>query len=372
MCANSKWLNGPQFLTKKDGFWSRDPTLHEPELSDDDPEIKRAQSNSQSSSRHQSEDVLSSLIERHSSWERLKRAVAWLHRFRTWFIERYRRSPISSKAKSSGNRRILSADEMKEAEREIIKHTQRISFLEVIQALQRIGSLQHSRQATSELKNLKMAGHIRKLHPLLDEMGILRVGGRLENALIDYDAKHPIILPYRDHVTDLIISQHHQKTGHLGQEYVLSSLRHQYWVIKGRSAVRRVISGCFLCKKLGAVRGEQLMGDLPKERLMSEEPPFTHVGLDYFGPLYVRQRHSNVKRYGCLFTCLAVRAVHIEVVHSLDTDGFINALQRFVSLRVCPTTIFSDNGTNFRAGEKELRESLSEWNQTTIHDFLRQ
>ena len=73
--------------------------------------------------------------------------------------------------------------------------------------------------------------------------------------------------------------------------------------------MRRVISGCFLCKKLGAVRGEQLMGDLPKERLMSEEPPFTHVGLDYFGPIYVRQGRSNVKRYGCLFTCLAVRAV---------------------------------------------------------------
>ena len=259
---------------------------------------------------------------------------------------------------------------MKEAEREIIKHTQGISFSQVIQALQRIGSLQHSRRATSELKNMKMIGHIRKLNPLLDEMGILRVGGRLENTLIDYDAKHPIILPYRDHVTDLIISQHHQKTGHLGQEYVLSSLRHQYWVIKGRSAVRRVISGCFLCKKLGAVRGEQLMGDLPKERLMSEEPPFTHVGVDYFGPLYVHQGRRNVKRYGCLFTCL-VRAIHIEVVYSLNTDGFINVLQRFVNLRVCPTTIFSDNGTNFRAGEKELRESLI-WNQTTIHDFLRQ
>ena len=124
--------------------------------------------------------------------------------------------------------------------------------------------------------------------------------------------------------------------------------------------MRRLISGCFLCKKPGAVRGEQLMGDLPKERLMSEEPPFTHVGVDYFGPLYVRQGRSNVKRYGCLFTCLAVRTVHIEVVHSLDTDGFINALQRFVSLRVCATTIFSCNCTNFRVGEKELRETLSE------------
>ena len=67
MCANSKWLNGPQFLAKKGELWPRDPTLHELELSDDDPEIKRAQCNSLSSSRHQSEDVLSSLIERHSS-----------------------------------------------------------------------------------------------------------------------------------------------------------------------------------------------------------------------------------------------------------------------------------------------------------------
>ena len=82
--------------------------------------------------------------------------------------------------------------------------------------------------------------------------------------------------------------------------------------------MRRVISGCFLCKKLGAVRGEQLMGDPLKERLMSEEPLFTHAGLDYFGTFYVRQGRSNVKRYGCLFTFLAVRALNTEVVHSLQ------------------------------------------------------
>ena len=57
------------------------------------------------------------------------------------------------------HRRLLSVDEMKEAERAIIRHTQRISFPEVIQALEKIVSLQHSRQATSELKNLKMTSH---------------------------------------------------------------------------------------------------------------------------------------------------------------------------------------------------------------------
>ena len=203
---------------------------------------------------------------------------------------------------------------------------------------------------------------MRKLHPFLDDVGIL----------IKYEAKHPIILPYRHHATDLIISQHHQETGHLGQEYVLSSLHQSYWIIKGRSAVRRVIKSCFQCKKQGAVRGEQLTADLPKERLRSGDPPFTNVGVDYFGPFYVRQGRSNVKRYGCLFTCLVVRAVHIEVVNSLDTDSFINALRRFINLRGCPTTVYSDNGTNFQAGERELRELLSEWNQESIHKFLHQ
>jgi len=127
-----------------------------------------------------------------------------------------------------------------------------------------------------------------------------------------------------------------------------------------------VISSCFQCKKLGAVRGEQLMADLPKERLMSGDPPFTNVGKDYFGPFYVHQGRSNVKRHGCLFTCLVIRAVHIEVVNSLDTDSFLNALQRFINLRGCPTTVYSENRTNFQAGERELRELLSDWNQESI------
>ena len=103
--------------------------------------------------------------------------------------------------------------------------------------------------------------------------------------------------------------------------------------------MRRLIGDCFLCKRLGAVRGELLMADLPKERLMSGDLPFAHVGADYFGPFYARQGRSQVKLYGCLFTCLVVRVVHIEIVHSLDTDGFVNALRRFINLRGKPTTI---------------------------------
>ena len=99
----------------------------------------------------------------------------------------------------------LTVDEMQEAKNAVMKHVQRLSFQKVVHALERIGSSQHSRQATCELKKLKIPAHMQKLHPFLDDKGILRVGGRLENGLIKFEAKHPMIVPDRHHVTDLII-----------------------------------------------------------------------------------------------------------------------------------------------------------------------
>ena len=73
------------------------------------------------------------------------------------------------------------------------------------------------------------------------------------------------------------------------------------------------------------------MADLPRSRVTPDQPPFTCVGIDYFGPFLVRQKRSLVKRYGAIFTCLALRAVHLEISHTLDTDSFILALRRFIA-----------------------------------------
>ena len=114
------------------------------------------------------------------------------------------------------------------------------------------------------------------------------------------------------------------------------------------------------------------MADLPSGRLTLDRPPFTFVGIDYFSPFLVRLKRSSVKRYGCLFTCLASRAVHIEISHSLDTNSFIDALRRFIVRRGSPEIIRSDNGTNFHGDERELRSALSEWNQQRINAFTSQ
>ena len=222
-------------------------------------------------------------------------------------------------------------------------------------------------------KVLKKAGiSIRQLNPRLKE-GLLRVGGRLVHAPLGDERKHPVILPYKHHVTDLIIKQCHENLGHMGQESVLSSLRETVWIVKGRSAVRRVVRRCMTCQRQrSACPGKQFMADLPEVRLVPEKPPFSYVGVDYFGPLQVKQGRSRVKRYGCLFTCLTTRAVHIEIAHSLDTDSMINALRRFISVRGYPEQIRSDQGSNFIKADKELKEAIEEWNEHKINNFCRQ
>ena len=114
------------------------------------------------------------------------------------------------------------------------------------------------------------------------------------------------------------------------------------------------------------------MADLPVDRLTPDQLPFTSVGVDYFGPFQVKRGRSLVKRYGVIFTCLAIRAVHIEVLHSLDTDSFLLALRRFIARRGQVKEIRSDNGTNLSSGEKELCASIHAWNQEKIHENLLQ
>ena len=92
------------------------------------------------------------------------------------------------------------------------------------------------------------------------------------------------------------------------------------WNVKGGSAVRHVIGQCIACRKRNAKVGEQFMADLPSCRLQSFERPFYNTGIDYFGPFIIKQGRSLVKRYGCVFTCLTMRAVNIKIANSLTAD----------------------------------------------------
>lgn len=104
---------------------------------------------------------------------------------------------------------------------------------------------------------------------------------------------------------------------------------------------------------------EQKMSNLPAERL-NPGPPFTNVGVDVFGPWTISTRRTRGgiaenKRWAVLFTCLVSRAVHIEVLESMSSSSFVNALRRFTAVRG-PVRLFrSDQGTNFVGACKELK-----------------
>ena len=119
--------------------------------------------------------------------------------------------------------------------------------------------------------------------------GIIRVGGRLKHALISYEAKYPMILPNNDHVSILIIRHYHEILGHAGREHVLSFVRQRYWILGARALARRILRGCVTCRKRSETTMQQIMSDLPTERLVVYEPPFTYTGIDFLRPSSLKE-----------------------------------------------------------------------------------
>ena len=112
------------------------------------------------------------------------------------------------------------------------------------------------------------------------------------------------------------------------------------------------------------------MLDLPADQVQADRPPFSHVSVDCSGPFVVKRGRTDVKRYGIVHTCLTVRAMHIEVLHSMDTHSFMSSFRRFAAKRGLLELVRSDNGTNFIAGNRELREAIEEWNEEQINEFM--
>ena len=168
----------------------------------------------------------------------------------------------------------------------------------------------------------------------------------------------------------MLIRWCHEKVQHGGRNSTLNELRQRgYMVVNANSRVRHIISKCVTCRKLRGKVGSQVMSDLPGDRC-NEAEPFVYSGLDMFGPFYIVERRKELKRYCALFTCLARRAVHLEVTNFIDADSFIMALRRFMGRRGEVREIRCDNGTNFVGASNELRRAIKEMDHEKIRLFL--
>ena len=161
-----------------------------------------------------------------------------------------------------------------------------------------------------------------------------RVGGRLKHTQLDNNEKNPIILSGHHHVSTLLARHYHEQVKHQGRHFTEGAIRASgLWIVGGKRLINSILHKCVICKKLRGKMEEQKMADLPPERLNTSQP-FTYVGLYVFGPWTVIARrtrggHAERKRWAMLVTCMSTRAVHIEVLESMDTSSCINALRRF-------------------------------------------
>ena len=209
----------------------------------------------------------------------------------------------------------------------------------------------------------------------LDDHHILRCKGRINNAIIPESTKKPVLLPSKHYFSDLVVQDVHKKVMHLGIRQTLITLRERFWVLRGREAVMRNLKKCITCRKHeGIAYNPPNTPDLPKERV-SIEPPFTYTGLDFAGPLYVRDEVRKVspqvqevsKVFVCLLiTCASTQAVHLELTQGLSVPSFLMAFRRFTSRRGFPSTLISDNAKTFRSASKEI-QALSRSQEVLSH-----
>ena len=341
------WLNGPEFLhqEERDGpkqDWNQQKDEEMKKNDDSEITCMTSAATIAGTETHQSMDAL---IEHYSDLMRLKKACSVY----LTVMEILKAEKEKKKLKET-NLNPFFVDHLNEAEKHIVRYVQNQCFSSEIESLCR-----NNKVATGS--------SIRKLSPFIDG-GLLRVGGRLSNSSLPYQTRHPILLPRRHHLTELIIASHHQRLGHAGRNHVIASIREQYWIIAINAAVRKHIISCIVCRKNYRPCATQIMADLPQDRV-EPAPPFTYTGVDLFGPFLIKERRSEVKRYGVLFTCLASRSIHIETANSLDINSFINPMRRMISRRGFVKQMRSDRGTNLVGTDRELKKAFKEMESST-------
>ena len=341
-----QWLHGPSFLHENIEIWKESNCISI-ETNKDDIEIKSISVNTIQV--EESNYVLSQLEERVSSWSRMIRIVATM-------LEFCKRCQTN---KSDRKMFKLSAENIQNATKRILVSVQQTYFRTELDL--------YSKRCTDKIT--KKNNTIYRLDPYIED-GLLRVGGRLNKSSLSDDLKNPVILPKNSKIAQRITEFYHKKVQHSGRTSTLNEVRQNgFWLINANYIVRQVIDRCVECRILRGKLMDQKMGELPPERF-STEGPFTYVGLDLCGPFYIKEGRKECKRYISLFTCLSVRAIHLESTISLETDSFIQALRRFVSRRGPVRQISCDNGKNFIGAKNELNRNFKEMNHTRINDFL--
>ncbi|XP_054711322.1 uncharacterized protein LOC129220912 [Uloborus diversus] len=297
------WTQGPPWLRLSPDHWPK--LIHEKIVEESQLEYRK-----KSLETHELECIVENRedpvdLSKYSDLEKLLMVTAWTKRF------------IAKLRKSSNIQGALITEELQEAENLLIRCEQKRHFGEELKSL----SVGNSVEKNSPLYNFA---------PYIDEKQVMRLGGRLEFSEFSLDNKHPVILPTNSALTRLIVLKEHEKKMHGGTSATLAKFRSRFGIPKGRQLIKKIIKKCLICQKYLAKPADQLTAPLPKDRIQ-ESPPFSICGIDFAGPVYVKNYKDMQKSYIVLFTCAVTRAVHLELVSNMSTQAFLLVFRRFLT-----------------------------------------
>ncbi|XP_064642839.1 uncharacterized protein LOC135497072 [Lineus longissimus] len=200
-------------------------------------------------------------------WNRLRRATAWMLRFKQLLLQRVRKTPDQMPGGS------LTVEEIKQAEISIVRYVQKC------ESSSELRDLQNGKQS------VKNSSPLYQLEPYFYSSGVMCVRGRIENAPVPVGQRHQMIVPTDSYLATLLVQHNHEVAGHAGREYVLSLLVQKFWLLKPRNMVQRVLSDCTHCRRKKTRLMKQRMANLPLDRVVPYEPPFKYRGIQWvFNP----------------------------------------------------------------------------------------
>ena len=264
---------------------------------------------------------------RYSTFNKLLNVTAYVNRYL---------NIIKKKPTTKG---VPTADELEEAKTKWIKYIQNKHYLETNAKPTKL-----NKQALQNQLQLRIGAD-----------GIVRCFGRFTNADLPQETITPILLPRGEKFVHLLIEDRHKNLCHAGVNHTLSQIRSKYWIPKGRAEVKLVLRRCKICQKYqGGPFKMPPMSPWPQFKTTISKP-FQNTGLDYFGPLLVKNPIGEKKKvWVCLFTCVVVRAIHLEIVEDLSAEQFLMALRRFFSRRGKPDRIISDSARQFKLAKSTV------------------
>ncbi|KAK3754172.1 hypothetical protein QZH41_007960 [Actinostola sp. cb2023] len=350
-----KWWTGPSWLTGHQSKWPK--TLKQ--MTQDDDLLEKKKNKEESLTSNVAQTKAQEPLTDTTKFEKWSKIVAVTARvMKCYSIWKQKALNKDTDFKNNIENGVTS-EEIKQAEVHWMRKIQEECYSDEINCLR-----QHQR--------VHPKSSLLCLDPFFDDHdNLLKVGGRLRNAELQEEQRQQVILPSHHDLVGKIIKSYHEKLLHAGVEHVLSCTRQRLWIIHGRREVKKVSAKCEVCKRWSAPRACQKAGQLPRERVVPE-PCFTNVGMDFAGPFYLKEfqattktakaskakasKKDNLKKaYVCLFSCMSSRAVHLELVMSMDTDRVLMALRRLFARRGLCQIIWSDNFRSFKAANRQLQ-----------------